>query len=333
MSFPSRRQRFGFTLIELLVVIAIIGILIGLLLPAVQKVRESANRAKCSNNLKQIGLGLHNYHSAYELFPPGQSTGNEDSVPPPNYRFHRGCWFQPILPFVEQDALYRQIDSWDRSFNGGFHYITDSPGHGTVVPSFMCPADPANPKVLTHFHDSSTGNPVADSQGFHGNYVLCSGNDYFNPASSRDGTKLDGIFYAMSKTRIADVTDGTSNTLMSSESIIVPDNSSTDDLRGRYYNHFLGEATFSTKDPPNTTLPDGSNLCITNYPMAPCQVVPYPFSSMPSSTAIHYARSYHPGGVNVGLADGSVQFMANSVDPVAFRALGTRAGGEVVANY
>jgi prepilin-type processing-associated H-X9-DG protein len=197
----------------------------------------------------------------------------------------------------------------------------------------MCPSDPANPKLITKFRERSTGNAVADSQGFHGNYVLCSGNDYFNPASSRDGTQLNGIFYVLSHTRIADIPDGTSTTLLSSESILVPDNSSTDDMRGRYFNHFLGEACFSTRDAPNTSLPDGSNLCITNYPQAPCQVVPYPFGSMPSSTAIHYARSYHTGGVNAGMADGSVLFLANTIDPVTYRALGTRAQGEVANGY
>lgn len=325
-------RRPAFTLIELLVVIAIIAVLIALLVPAVQKVREAAARAQCESQLKQVGLAMHNYYEVHKKFPPGQSTGNEDSVYPPRYRFHRGCWLQPLLPYIEQANLYKTIDAYDQSFNGAFHYMEQAPLIETIIPILMCPSDNANPKNTTAYVARPAGaTPPERGQGFHGNYVVCSGNGYFNPSSSKDGTKLNGIFYALSSTKMKDIVDGTSNTLFSSEIKLIPD-TTQNDLRGRYYNHFLGEATFSTKERPNTTVPDNSNLCIDD-PRAPCQAVAYPYSSMPADSVVHSARSWHSGGVNVGLADGSVRFIANSVDLTTYRALGSRDGEDQVGDF
>jgi prepilin-type N-terminal cleavage/methylation domain-containing protein/prepilin-type processing-associated H-X9-DG protein len=325
-------RRRGFTLIELLVVIAIIAALVGLLLPAVQKVREAAARAQCANNLKQLGIALHTYHDANGTMPPGQWCLNlsENTT---TYHYNRGCWFQNTLPHVEQDNLYREITAWDQSNLGSRHYMCAAPGHETVVKTFMCPSDPFAGKVITQWNGPGTGvsnGTPQSSQGFHGNYVLCSGNDAFNPSYSRNGSNLNGMFYVHSTVRLSDVTDGTTNTLMSSEINLVPDNMigpgccEGNDLRGRYYNSYFGDTMFTTKQPPNTTLPDVTDLCI-NQPYAPC--------TESNSQALHYARSRHSGGVNAGLADGSVRFIANGVNAQVYLNLGTRAGGEASGDY
>jgi prepilin-type N-terminal cleavage/methylation domain-containing protein/prepilin-type processing-associated H-X9-DG protein len=330
----GRRRRSaarpGFTLIELLVVIAIIGVLIALLLPAVQKVREAANRVRCQNNLKQLGLALHHYHTVHDVFPPGQWCPNLHENAP-TYHYNRGCWFQNILPYVEQTALFAQVDAYDQAHLNTLNYICEAPGHQTHVPTFMCPSDPNAGKDLTQWDPEGTapsdGSPER-SQGFHGNYVLCSGSTVFNPPESRNGLHLDGIFFVQSEIRIADITDGTSTTLLSAEINLVPDHLTGgpccegNDLRGRYYNSYFGDTLFSTLQPPNTSLPDVTDLCIHLPVYAPC--------TESISTAQHYARSYHPGGVNAGLADGSVRFIANSVNPLTYLGMGSRGGGEVI---
>jgi prepilin-type N-terminal cleavage/methylation domain-containing protein len=331
-SIQRRQRRRAFTLIELLVVIAIIGVLIALLLPAVQKVRAAADRIHCANNLKQLGLALHNYHTANGTFPPGQWCPNLQNNGP-TYHYNRGCWFQNLLPFIEQTALFQQIDAYDRANLNVVHYICAAPGHQTHVPTFQCPADPNGGKDITQWSPTgagpSDGTPQG-SQGFHGNYVLCSGSTVFNPPLSPDGRRLNGIFFVQSRIRISDITDGTSNTLLSSEINLVPDNLTGgpccegNDLRGRYYNSYFGDTLFSTLQPPNTSLFDVTDLCIHLPTYAPC--------TESVSSAEHYARSYHVGGVNAGLADGSVRFISNFINPLTYLAMGSRNGGEVVGD-
>src|SRR5262249_999190 len=149
--------------------------------------------------------------------------------------------------------------------------------------------------------------------------VLCGGSNYFNPQGDPNGTALNGMFYPFSQTRITDVTDGRSNTLMVGEIIVVPD-TTVHDLRGRYYNTWQGNVLFSTMFPPNTTVGDRSNYCISTA-MAPCQ-------ALTATNVVQSARSYHSGGANFALADGSVRFINNNVNVMNYQALGTRAGNE-----
>jgi prepilin-type N-terminal cleavage/methylation domain-containing protein/prepilin-type processing-associated H-X9-DG protein len=308
-----RRRRAGFTLIELLVVIAIIAVLIGLLLPAVQKVREAANRTKCENNLKQLALGLHGHHDAFNVFP----VGNSDLIgaDPGNESDRRNWAMDYVLPFIEQQSLHDQVEAY---LQGGASYIVYFPNNKTILSVFLCPSDPAGPKVLT-------GGPGStNQQGFHGNYAGCAGSTAFNPASGADGgNALNGIFYAFSTTRLLDVTDGTANTLLLSELIVSPDVNSHD-VRGRLYNPAKqGGVLFSTLYQPNTTVSDRLQWC-QSIPMAPC---------LSTSQGINLsARSYHPGGVNTAFADGSLHFIANTVDPNVWLGLGTRNGGETPGN-
>jgi prepilin-type N-terminal cleavage/methylation domain-containing protein/prepilin-type processing-associated H-X9-DG protein len=328
------RPRLGFTLIELLVVIAIIAVLIGLLLPAVQKVREASNRVKCQNNLKQLGLALHNYHGNYQRFPPGQVDYLTSDQPRPYG--DRRCWMQMILAYLEQPALQIEIEAWMQTSGPGVRgHIWWAPDRWTVIPTLVCPSDPKSPKFITGADgDGLTGGTPEMSTGFHGNFVLCAGSTIYNPPgpvppADRLGTKQKGIFYPLSAVRLADIDDGTSNTLMAGEIIVVPDGPGSTwqvdrDYRGGYYNSWDGNTQFSTLYPPNSPVPDRVDECLP-YPRAPC--------SKGSDELVMTLRSYHAGGVNALLADGHVRFITDGVANDAYRALGTRAGGEPAADY
>jgi prepilin-type N-terminal cleavage/methylation domain-containing protein/prepilin-type processing-associated H-X9-DG protein len=298
----------AFTLIELLVVVAIIGVLVGLLLPAVQKVRDSAHLLQCRNSLKQIGLALHNYHGDNGCFP----TGAWNPFGPDSIEIRdRRMWIQQILPYVEQQAIYERYLAWVASGAGTMWW--DEPDRKVVLPLFLCRADPNGPKIIAR-----------EDQGFHGNYVLCAGSTPYNtPAVSPDGTQLNGLFYAYSKTRIAEVFDGTSNTVMGSEINVSPDVTGHD-VRGRYWNNaHQGSTLFATLYPPNTSTPDQLQYC-QPIPRAPC---------VPTTTNIFLAaRSYHANQVvNALFADGSARVIAAGIAPATWQALGTRAGGEPVS--
>lgn len=316
----SVSRKSGFTLIELLVVIAIIAVLIALLLPAVQQARESARRTQCKNHLKQLGLAMHDYHDSRLVFPPGQFNyvgADLPAVPGGSgyYGAARSCWMQQILPFLDQVPLHKQLKA---AFNGT-NWIGSYPGHEVVIPSLLCPSDPVTAKILTY--GSSDPNT---SQGFHGNYVMCAGSTVFGPTGVGAGTKLNGLFFALSKTTFKSCADGTSNTLMGSE-ILVTEDTTWHDLRGRYYNTWDGNVLFSTLNPPNTTVGDRSEggYCI-NGPKTPCA------SSGPS---VQYARSNHPGGVHALMADGAVRFISQNISAQIFQYLGTRSGRESVGEF
>jgi prepilin-type N-terminal cleavage/methylation domain-containing protein/prepilin-type processing-associated H-X9-DG protein len=309
---PGRRP--AFTLIELLVVIAIIAVLIGLLLPAIQKVREASNRAKCQNNLKQIALGSHNYHETAGTLPPGVNEPlGADGQP------DRRCWFQFLLPHVEQEAIARINNAL---FPSATAVITSSSARRIPVMLFVCPSDRIGPKLVT-----GTGPTDPNQQGFHGNYVGCGGTTAFNATTpnTQAGRQLDGLFYSFSKVRFAEVTDGLSQTLMFGEIIVVPD-VTFHDTRGRYYNDAAqGGVLFSTRYVPNqTAAPDRLGYCQSN-PRAPC--------TASTVDLIQTSRSYHPGGVNAALGDGSVRFIAAGVDPATWQYLGSRDGGETAGDF
>ncbi len=314
-------QKKGFTLIELLVVIAIIAILIGLLLPAVQKVREAASRMKCSNNLKQLGLAMHNYHGTFGMFPPG-AYNYFDGYTPDSY--DRRSWFMPILPYLEQEAIYNAYVLKMTNRTGGlsydgFTYIA------TVLSGMMCPSDPVNPKTVT-----GGGRYAANTnqQGFHSNYVMCAANTSFNPGGGATGNPssalLNGMFFPLSKNKLSGISDGTSNTIMGSELILTVD-VGNDDTRGRIHNAMHCGPFFSTLYPPNTSQPDRENYCLNTNRAAPC--------TNTGTSTVASARSYHTGGVSAVLADASVRFVSNGVDLLTWNALGSRNGDEVNKDY
>ena len=321
----SKTAHRGFTLIELLVVIAIIAILIGLLLPAVQKVREAAARMKCSNNLKQLGLAMHGHESALGVFPQGRN-GYPKVVSAP----------ARLLAYVEQENLQKLIAPDGTLFLGT---PNDSAAKNRVT-LFVCPSDPQN--------------GVAPNSAYFGtNYVACNGAGVTYDSS---GTIVayhkiaegNGVF-AQIPVRIADITDGTTNTAAFSESLIgngtaiasMPtdpqtirlavlevaggNNPTPADCEG-------GVGVWNSKRGEQWINGHFGNT-LYNHFYTPNQAGKWDCGNGSHNRGLTAARSAHTGGVNMLLCDGSVRFTRDSVDPVAWRSLSTRAGGEVPGDW
>jgi prepilin-type N-terminal cleavage/methylation domain-containing protein/prepilin-type processing-associated H-X9-DG protein len=332
-------HRRAFTLIELLVVIAIIAVLIALLLPAVQAAREAARRAQCTNNLKQIGLAMHNYESANGSFPPGE----------------KGCcwgaWNVFILPYVEQSVLYNAwntfgsnvpsqgpADSYLRYAGAANTTVTNS-----VVNSYGCPSDPnvyqiwtGISSIKTHSYVVNYGNadqaqnatypvPMPQNPKQFVTFLGAPFTDVGSPAI--DDTGYATNYANLTVTKIAAVTDGLSNTMMTSEIKIVLPGS---DLRGLFW--WGPGASFTGLLTPNSQYQDtmGNGGCAAPQ-IAPCNTgITNPNGGEPE--VYLGARGYHPGGVNVGFCDGSVRFVKNTVSFQTYQALSTTRGGEVISS-
>ncbi|MBN9122963.1 MAG: DUF1559 domain-containing protein [Planctomycetes bacterium] len=292
-----RHPRRGFTLIELLVVIAIIAVLIGLLLPAVQKVREAAARVKCANNLKQIGLALHNFHDTNGAFPPGYRDPRPESQPGPGWG-----WPVFLLPYVEQAALYGQIDPDRTVFGGGADTTAPTPQTLTALAVFRCPSDPGPPTNANY-----DGHATASYRGV--------GWSRPQTAPGPKGlmitniTNPNGVLYRNSRTRVADVTDGLSGTIFVAEAVL-------DDRRGTWGGIWAG-----------ANRKDQYGLWISGVYWA---IDEGPFRlNGPDKWAF---GSPHPGTVGAVLGDGSVRFVRDAIDPRVPADMASRAGGEVVAD-
>lgn len=330
----TSRQTAGFTLVELLVVIAIIGVLVAMLLPAVQAAREAARRASCQSNLKQLALAAILFDDARGHFPHGTYNYIDSTfATAPPYGTHDGrrpgrgpqtqdrrCWMHDLLPYQEQSAQY---DLFSAHMDTGQSALA-FPQMQNVLPIAMCASDPLSPKVETFWG----GLNDLPHQGFSGNYVGCASSTYFNrPVEGSELTSLltsanlDGIFFAVSKVSTQDITDGTSNTLLIGEVVLVED-AGSHDLRGRYHNPAHGGVLFSTLYTPNTTRPDVFNWCSHDPPPhAPC---------LQSTVNMQVAtRSYHAGTVNVSRADGSVDTLSDGIDALVYNAMGSRNGEEI----
>jgi prepilin-type N-terminal cleavage/methylation domain-containing protein len=339
------RNRRGFTLVELLVVIAIIVLLMALLLPAVQKVREAANKLTCQNNLKQIGIALHHYHNDYSRFPVGKGPSYPGFAAYARWSVH-----SQILPYIEQDNIYRQID---------FKFPPETPGMAGVV-NFMPPwqnpnRQNANPcREFVKVFICPSDEPPESDDGWPGknNYYASQGASFLCDLSEKQPSTIapnqgpTGVFYFRSQVKIADIHDGTSNTAIFSEKIrghgvphprsdmfIIPNQTTLD-------------ATYTTCQSlnPLTATPLTSKqgfswvmgeMCCTTYNHVStpnkltCAGLPFP-GNMSNMAMDVPATSYHPGGVNALMGDGGVHFFGNDIDLQVWRALGTRDGGESI---
>jgi prepilin-type N-terminal cleavage/methylation domain-containing protein/prepilin-type processing-associated H-X9-DG protein len=317
-------RRHAFTLIELLVVIAIIAILIGLLLPAVQKVREAAARMSCSNNLKQIGLAAHAYHDTYSALPQGRSPNNSLS-----FSAHA-----QVLPFIEQENARKLID-----FTVSWKHANNTAAKGTRIKTFVCPSDDtsaAPADLAPTSYRANEGTVVAMWQG----------------ASDANGVNAalppnNGPFFCNNPYRFADVTDGTSNTAAFSEHVTGDFSKAMGSVRKDTFQPGTFPAT-ADQAVADCNAVDPNDLSKQGYSdvgapwlygyhstTAYWHVAPPNGRScmFPPSRIATSANSNHTGGVNVVLCDGSVRFVRETIDIATWRALGTRNGNEVVGNY
>jgi prepilin-type N-terminal cleavage/methylation domain-containing protein/prepilin-type processing-associated H-X9-DG protein len=332
----SRTMRSAFTLIELLVVIAIIAVLIGLLLPAVQKVREAAARAKCTNNLKQLGLALHNYHDSNSRFPPGYADGNTNPQSTPDNDLGPGWgWGAFILPYVEQGALYSRI-----SFNQPVGAGVNAQVSQVVLAIYQCPSDPYQQTVTVY--DSSFSSPIANVA--HGNYVGCNGWEecFANAGGAGDGSGSDGLsgglgksgnglFHRNSKNTFDSVTDGLSNTIFVGERSGNHSPSTwTGAVAGGRCPAWMAGRTQPYTPPPGAAY-DYADFGEA-FVLAHCNATHLPNADFPIfDPDVFY--SMHPNGANFLFGDGSVHFLGSNIDPNVYQYLATIAGGEVSVNW
>jgi prepilin-type N-terminal cleavage/methylation domain-containing protein/prepilin-type processing-associated H-X9-DG protein len=335
-------KRDAFTLIELLVVIAIIAVLIALLLPAVQSAREAARRISCTNNLKQMGLAMHNYHQALGTFPIGamgirgpQVVNNggfyPDGTPAAN---HRRTWAFMILPYLEQATMYQAIN-----FSLPFNPPTGAANNTIseiLIPGFSCPSDP-------------TVNQIDQNNRREGNYVVNWGNTNwaqnmqfgttsYNPFVGNalvpmgQNVPFLGAPFTMDKAYgVQNLTDGTSNTLLMAEVTIgATQPTNLYEHRGDIYNDDYNCAMFMGYTPPNSTYPDwiANGYCRFPYLTNP----PCTGTTGGAPNAYNASRSYHPGGVNALMSDGSVKFFKNTTNIAVWRSLASSSGGEVISS-
>ena len=335
----TKPGRYGFTLVELLVVIAIIGILVALLLPAVQAAREAARRMSCTNRLKQLSLAAHNYHDTARTFPAGVLLSQYDTA---KSTWRGNSLFVFLLPYLEQGSLHDQWDFFvpDNNFKGG---VSARSAQG---PDLLCPSEPESENPL--YYSSRLTGSSADRYIKVTSYCGNAGTRSYHPDSGF--LQTDGVFFGagpgsqpepdQQPVRLADITDGTSSTLLFGERSRWDPNYNTCAAQGwdwelRYYGNWCGTSrnalshfTLSSYSPINYRLPFSYANGATASP--------------PTNTATDFKYyidlrvcafgSSHPGGANFALADGSVRFVSETIPLMTLRALSTRQGGEVAAS-
>ncbi|MHC5539846.1 DUF1559 domain-containing protein [Singulisphaera rosea] len=327
----------GFTLIELLVVIAIIAVLIALLLPAVQAAREAARRSQCINNLKQIGVALHNYLDAQQVFPPGYVSSinksitnacDQDAEDASSVDLGSGwAWGSMILPQMEQGPLFNAIN-----FNLSVAFAANNTCSTTALSVFLCPSD-FGPSVVPVLKDppdpaqpgTYTGSAIVDTVS-RGNYVGMYGlGEICDGSGANNSSNALGIFYRNSRTGVAAISDGTSNTIAVGER---SHNLSYVTWTARSIGGWLG--TTSLIEGGTDRFNPSPEECWTQV-LGPAGLEDGTRTPNDIEAHVEDYWSYHPGGVNFLFADGSVHFLKSSISTTAWRALATRASNEVIS--
>jgi prepilin-type N-terminal cleavage/methylation domain-containing protein/prepilin-type processing-associated H-X9-DG protein len=331
----SWSSRAGFTLVELLVVIAIIGILIALLLPAVQAAREAARRSQCTNNMKQVGIALHNYHDTHKRFPPRAVFG-DGNTPNPQLPYHH-TWLTMILPFMEQGALYDSTDMNAPAFG--------QPIMSALVPGLLCPSDDTSPgdEVLAAPLNIGWTNYVGPT-AWDWNLLK---NRIVGPPWVPQASKSDGVFMANNSTKMRDITDGTSSTLLAAEVTFGGWDGGTNKMCGsghpRPADNQLPRSAFIASEPGGTLTgmfqkPDGSGGMGGWWPAVARPPNPHFWAP---SFMLHVglkvtwtsAGGPHPGTTNVLLADGSVRGLADNIDYETWFYLNAMADRQPVGDF
>ncbi|WP_422925876.1 DUF1559 domain-containing protein [Singulisphaera sp. PoT] len=339
-----RESQGGFTLIELLVVIAIIAILIALLLPAVQAAREAARRAQCVNNLKQMGVALHNYHSSNDVFPPGYVSSFLPNVPDPcdqdsenQTSIDRGsgwAWGSMILSQMDQQPLYNSIN-----FSLSVAFAANQTCSQTSISAYLCPSD-SGPSLIPVFKDppdpnnpgSFSGNAIDDTVA-RGNYVgmygigeVCANSGSTNQPNQGSIGTAAGIFSRNSRTTIASITDGTSNTIAIGER---SHNLSYVTWTARSIDGWLGKT--STVEGGTDKFNPSPEECWTQV-LGPAGLEDGTRTINQPEAHVEDYWSQHPGGANFLFGDGSVKFLKSSINPIPWRAMATKNFGEVISS-
>jgi len=294
-SFLQRPR--AFTLVELLVVIAIIATLIGLLLPAVQSAREASRRSSCSNNLKQLGLAMHNYHGAKGRLPPGNKSffSSTGTVTSPNVVF--------LLPFIE-DRARADLYDYKKSWQAQLDLV------GQVIPAYQCPSDTSRVMEVAQAQ-------AGDRKGSYGvNWGKIAYVTQFNDTNAK------APFKANYGAKFAEITDGTSKTLMLMEMIQAPSEQLPWDRRGRIWNASGGTYQISTNAAPNSSVDDVSSCADRPEIGLPCT------NSTTEKDYTLASRSRHPAGVTVAMCDGSVRFVTQEIDLATWKAASSINQGE-----
>jgi prepilin-type N-terminal cleavage/methylation domain-containing protein/prepilin-type processing-associated H-X9-DG protein len=331
-----RPQKKAFTLVELLVVITIIGILIALLLPAVQAAREAARRMQCSNNLKQLGVAMHNYHGVNNMLPCASTLFDFAKADYGGHAWSRQSWGIAIYPFIEQQALFDRYDPNLKNGTGNinwWHTANSDPAQNgpacQPIAAFLCPSDGLGGTTRTY-----TGGTFCLT-----NYMVFLGDKSFRYSLPTSCSAFPSGGVPAKKAafgpgvwrRFAEFTDGQSNSLMLGEYLTgLPRPAGLDDdQRGWLWQDEAGSSHIMTYWTPNTSAPDYLDAC---YPDAAANLPCDDMNSFTPHDEVAAARSRHPRGVHVAMADGSTQWISDDISLTVWQALGSIDAGEVFSN-